>query len=123
MTGCFGNHPEDKAMSNELHSHLKQRYKGTYLEGDDAREQRIEDRARDMFLALPDFYTRRDDQHKFTNMDDCIGYLKQEELISIARALRDGDNKLAGDLLASALMRICINNAEDEISDEEFKDE
>lgn len=111
MAGCFGNHPEDRAMQAELDAHLRNQIK------DDAYNKRVEDLAKDKFMALPDFYTPRNMKYRYTNMDDAIGSIKQEEFIAIARAIRDGDNKLAGDLLSASLMRICVSEAEDDMED------
>ena len=116
MPGCFGSSKEDRAMQAELNAHLKNQFK------DDAREHRIEARARDKFMALPDFYTPARERNRFTNMDDAIGSLKQEELICVARAIRDGDNKLAGEILAASLMRVFVSEAEDEITDKEWSE-
>ena len=85
---------------------------------DDSRDKRIEESAYDKFTALPDFWTKKTDSFQYTNMDDAIGSVKQEELICIARAIRDGDNKLAGDILAAALMRICVEKATDDLEAE-----
>lgn len=113
MSGCFGNHLEDRARQAELNRYLNRATK------DDAREKRIEDLAKDKFMALPDLYRSTDGIKRYTNIDDASGSIKQEEWVSIARALRDGDNKLAGDILAASLMRVCVDQAQDVIDEEE----
>jgi len=84
----------------------------------DASNKRIEALARDKFMALPDFYTKPYDKYRYTNMDDAVGSVKQEEWICIARAIRDGDNKLAGDILSASLMRVLVAEAENEVDDD-----
>lgn len=114
MTGCYGNHPEDRARERELNDYLDKTYGKP-----EKRQQDIDDLARDKFMALPDFYTSRDGTKRWTNIDDASGSLTQGEWIAIGRALRDGDNFLAGQLLSDALIRVLTNDAENEIDDRE----
>lgn len=85
---------------------------------DDYLDENLEDRARDKFLALPEFYSPKDAKFRYTNIDDAQGDIKQEEWIEIARALRDGDDLQAGNLLRKSLERICTNYAEEELENE-----
>ena len=112
MAGCFGNDPYDKYVERKLFAYLKE------SEVDEKRDEMIEQRTKDKFMALPDFYTCRDGTRRWTNIDDAAGSLKQEEWIAIARCLRDGDNLEAGNLLSLALWRVLGNEAESEIDDE-----
>lgn len=116
MSGCYGNHLEDRAMQSELNRYLNKTTK------DDSREKRIEELAKDKFMALPDLYRSTDGIKRYTNIDDASGSIKQEEWVSIARAIRDSDNKLAGDILAASLMRVCVRNAENEIDETDWED-
>ena len=84
-----------------------------------ASNKRIVALARDKFRALPDFYSKPSDKYRYTNMDDAVGSVKQEEWICIARAIRDGDNKLAGDILSASLMNVCVKDATNEIEESE----
>ena len=114
MTGIYGNNPEDKARQCELDTYLKSAYR---LNDDD---ERIKELARDKFNSLPSFYSPVNDKHRYTYMDDAMGSLKQEELIALARLLRDGEHLQAGKLLEASLMRILTAEAEEEIKDEQY---
>lgn len=78
------------------------------------RDEWIEQRATDKFMALPDVYTRPDAKYQYSNFDDAISGLNHKEGIAIARALRDGNYQLAGERLLNAMMRIFTNEATDE---------
>lgn len=108
----YGNSAEDRHFANELDKHLD-----GYVD-DTKRDVAIEERAKDKFMALPDMYTSRDGVKRYTNMEDAIGSIKQEEFVAVARALRDGDYEEAGRKLADALWRICSDEAEYEVDDE-----
>ena len=114
MAGCFGNNPEDRARERELNNYLDA---AARLDNDD---ERIKELARDKFNALPNFYSPKDEKYRYTNMDDAMGSLKQEELIALARLLRDGEHLQAGNLLKASLMRILTAEAEEEIKDEQY---
>ena len=112
MAGCFGNNPEDRARQRELNN---------YLDAADRLDnaERITELALDKFNALPSFYSPKGERYRYTNMDDAMGSLKQEELIALARLLRDGEHLQAGKLLEASLMRVLVAEAEEEIEDEE----
>ena len=112
MTGCFGNNPEDRARERELNN---------YLDAADRLDnaERITELALDKFNALPSFYSPKGEKYRYTFMDDAMDSLKQEELIAIARLLRDGEHLQAGKLLEASLMRVLVAEAEEEIEDEE----
>lgn len=112
MAGCFGNDPYDKYVERQLFSYLKEQ------DADDKRDEKIEQRANDKFMALPDLYRSRDGSYRWTNMEDAQNGLKQQEWIEIARALRDGNNLLAGDLLSKSIRRVLTEESEEEIDDE-----
>ena len=114
MAGCFGNNPEDRARERELNNYLDA---AARLDNDD---ERIKELARDKFNALPNFYSPKDEKYRYTFMDDAMGSLKQEELIALARLLRDGEHLQAGKLLEASLMRVLVAEAEEEIEDEEY---
>jgi len=113
MAGCFGNNPEDRARQRELNN---------YLDAADRLDnaERITELALDKFNALPSFYSPKGERYRYTNMDDAMGSLKQEELIALARLLRDGNYMQAGKLLEASLMRILTAEAEEEIEDEQY---
>ena len=113
--GIYGNNPEDQARQRELNKHLD----STYRLNDDDDDERIKELARDKFNSLPNFYSPAKDRYRYTYMDDAMGSLKQEELIALARLLRDGEHLQAGKLLEASLMRILTAEAEEEIEDEE----
>ena len=113
MGGCFGNHPEDKARERELNAYLDKQQK------EDNRVEEIAQLAKDKFFALSDFYTCRDGVRRWTNIEDAVDSIKQAEWIDIARALRDGDMWVVGDLLRKAIDRVVIQQAEDEIDERE----
>ena len=115
--GIYGNNPEDKARQCELDTYLDSAYR---QDNDDERDERIKELARDKFNALPNFYSPVNDKYRYTNMDDAMGSLKQEELIALARLLRDGNYMQAGKLLEASLMRILTAEAEEEIEDEQY---
>ena len=112
MAGCFGNNPEDRARQRELNN---------YLDAADRPDnnERIKELARDKFNSLPSFYSPKGEKYRYTFMDDAMDSLKQEELIAIARLLRDGEHLQAGKLLEASLMRVLVAEAEEEIEDEE----
>lgn len=83
------------------------------------RDEAIKQRTKDKFMALPDFYKSSDGIKRYTNVDDAIGSVSQEDLIAIARALRDGIMETAGERLKAALMRVLERQAEDEIDEED----
>ena len=114
--GIYGNNPEDKARQCEPDTYLDSAYR---QDNDDERDERIKELARDKFNALPNFYSPVNDKYRYTNMDDAMGSLKQEELIALARLLRDGNYMQAGKLLEASLMRVLTAEAEEEIEDEE----
>jgi len=114
MSGIYGNNPEDKARQHELDKYLK----SAYRQDDD--DERIKELARDKFNALPNFYSPKDERYRYTYMDDAMGSLKQEDLIALARLLRDGNYMHAGKLLEASLMRILTAEAEEEIKDEQY---
>ena len=107
--GIYGNNPEDRAREHELDVYLDKTY------AQDATAARIKELARDKFNSLPNFYSPVNDKYRYTYMDDAIGSLKQEELIALARLLRDGEHLQAGKLLEVSLMRILTDEAEEEI--------
>ena len=114
--GIYGNNPEDQARQRELNKHLD----STYRLNDDDDDERIKELARDKFNALPSFYSPKGERYRYTYMDDAMGSLKQEELIALARLLRDGEHLQAGNLLKASLMRILTAEAEEEIKDEQY---
>jgi len=115
--GIYGNNPEDKARQCELDTYLDSAYR---QDNDDERDERIKELARDKFNALPNFYSPKDERYRYTYMDDAMGSLKQEDLIALARLLRDGNHMQAGKLLEASLMRILTAEAEEEIEDEQY---
>jgi len=84
----------------------------------DSKNSQIQELARDKFMALPNFYTKSTDRYQYTNMDDAMGSLRQEELIAIARLIRDDKYKEAGIALKDALMRVLTDEAEDELEED-----
>lgn len=113
MAGIFGNHPEDKARERELNAYLDKQQK------EDNRIEEIAQLAKDNFFALPNFYRSRDGSVRWTNMEDAVDSIKQEEWIGIARALREGDMRIVGDLLRKAIDRVLIQQAENGIDERE----
>jgi hypothetical protein len=113
MSGCFGNSSEDKARERELNAYLKKTYSDP-----ERRDEAIEARVIDKFQALPDLYRSRDGVKRYTNLEDAIGSLNQNEHIQIARAIRDGKPEDAGIALTMALQRILRSEAGDEIDEE-----
>lgn len=82
---------------------------------EDYRDENLHDLVNDKMLALPDFYKSSDGVARYTNMEDALSSITQDEAVSIARALRDKEFALAGGLLYSALWRICYKEAEYEL--------
>ena len=111
--GIYGNNPEDRAREHELDVYLDKTY------AQDATAARITELALDKFNSLPNFYSPKGERYRYTNMDDAMDSLKQEELIALARLLRDGEHLQAGKLLEASLMRVLVAEAEEEIEDEE----
>lgn len=85
---------------------------------DDYLDANLENRTRDKFMALPDFYKSTDGKERYTNIEDAADGIRQEDWIAIARALRDRECLLAGNLLDNALYRICQSQAQEELEDE-----
>ena len=112
MSGCYGNNPEDRAREAELNRYLDKTY------GQPAsRQEEIDALVVDKFKALPDLYASMDGKRRYANIEDASSSIKQAEWIAIARLLRDGDEFSAGFALKNALMRVLIDEAEDEIND------
>ena len=114
LSGIYGNNPEDRAREAELNRYLDK----TYCEPS-KREEEIEDRVNDKFMALPELYTCRDGTRRWSNMEDAVDGFKQAEWIAIARALRDGEYLTAGLLLDNSLVRVLTQQVEDEMDDRE----
>ena|SRR4030067_1167136 len=62
MTGCFGNHPEDRAMENELHAHLDK----------DIEQERMKELAESYMQDGEDYYPFQPDNlgEAFAEMGD-----------------------------------------------------
>ena len=116
MSGCFGNDPYDRYLSNQLDKYLKETY-----EIPEKREEEIDSLAEDKYKALPDFYTSRDGIKRFTNFEDMLDGVDQKSLISIARFLRDEKFEDAGKLLGSVIMEQCRKQAEYEIDERDYE--
>ena len=85
------------------------------MSSDNSRE--VQELAKDKFMALPDMYKHSDGVARYCNMDDVVGSIRTEEWVTIARWLRDGDELSAGVALRTAVMRILIAEADDELED------
>ena len=107
---------EDQIRNRELNAYLDKAY------GEDfRRDARIEERANDKFHALPCFYKSMDGKERYTNFEDALNDLKTADFVSLGQAIRDGKHEEAGRILADVMMRICEEQAENEIDDEEVE--
>lgn len=77
----------------------------------------IPDLAEDNFNALSLIYTKPLDRNQYCYMQDYVDGVTMTEWQGIARALRDRNILMAGELLDIAMHRICLKRAEDDVSD------
>lgn len=97
---------------------IKMRTNQKAIDLDDYLDDNLADRTRDKFMALPDFYKSTDGKERYTNIEDAVDGIKQEDWITIARYLRDEQYGMAGSMLADCLKEICESQAEEELEDE-----
>ena len=77
----------------------------------------IQDLAEDKFNALPLLYTKPNDVYQAANIQEMVDHMSTLEWQLIARALRDKDTALAGELFDTAMRRVCLKLAQDEVED------
>lgn len=78
----------------------------------------IDGRAKDLYHALPDFYTSSNGVKRFTSIEDAIEYFTQDEWIAIARLVRDNQFEKLGRVFADTCLRVCFKQAYDQADDE-----
>ena len=116
MAGCFGSHPEDRAIERELDRYLDKTYGVDFL-----RDAKIEELTMDKFhsLHLQDWHGTS----RWTRMEAAVDQLKDYEFVAIAKALYQKNYALAGRHLEESLLRVCSEEAEYEVDDEVIEPE
>ncbi len=84
----------------------------TYLDNN------MNDLAQEKFNQLSRFYKSTDGIRRYTNIEDSIQSIKQVEWIAIAELLKEGKVAAVGCALQEALMRVCTNQAEEELEED-----
>lgn len=114
MVGCFGSHPEDRAMANELHRHLDRQ-----ADADIAAElidQRANDLYRAKLQALPNGlpgkpgYQGRDGYLCWDALDN----IDSKHWAAIGRAIRDNNVEEVGALVIKGVTEQLRKEANDE---------
>ena len=109
MSGCFGNHPEDKMRERELHAYLATQDK------DSKRDEQVKELANDKYMALPLKYKSSDGVERYTNIEDAFSSLKTADFEALGRLTRDRQHEELGILFCDIMNRICFEHAESEI--------
>jgi hypothetical protein len=107
MAGCYGNSPEDKMREDELF-----RYLDSMAEMDRVSLQ-VQADADKGFKELADiYYVNSNHKYKFVKLQDILGSLSTEELVSIAEEIIAEHTNNAGAILSTAVKRILLEEAE-----------
>ena len=116
MAGCFGNHPEDRAMQNELNRHLDKQEEG------ERRAAQIDAVANDLYKAkLHSLVTYRkygaNNQYQMLQISDAIAEIRDDELYGLAVAVRDNNELEAGKAIIKLVTDVLRREAEEEAED------